>query len=394
MKELLPFRCICGEGENAGMIFERSDASKFISLFTGGGAAIAFTNDATKLSIGTNTYANRFSTGWPTTEILALYPGGDVNVASGNLGIGIESPGSKLHVYKAITHSYPTPGQTKGSIHVAPNTVTDDDSVSITFGAGPGGQANNAQAGLYVQYSSVYGTRMYFGTSDNFGYGSQARMMIDPAGNVGIGTTGPDRRLDVLDASDPQLRLTHTDGSVYTDFQTVSDGYLYINPSGSRVGIGTNSPSSALHIQGNIASGYVEPVVENVSATNAAAGFAFKIPSKEWKLGVNMYSDFRVRDETLGRNVFTIKTGTQDNAITIDGNGMIIAQKLEINGAFDHDGSTLGVFGVAPASRVAAYTVNNALEDRSFDADNTTIAELADVVATIIDDLKTYGFFQ
>ncbi|NTW13692.1 MAG: hypothetical protein HGA31_01535, partial [Candidatus Moranbacteria bacterium] len=43
---------------------------------------------------------------------------------------------------------------------------------------------------------------------------------------LGLGTAGPDRRLDILDASNPQLRLTYTDGSVYTDFQTTSGGDL------------------------------------------------------------------------------------------------------------------------------------------------------------------------
>jgi len=51
-------------------------------------------------------------------------------------------------------------------------------------------------------------------------------------GNVGIGTTGPDRKLDVLDSSgSPQLRLTYTDGSVYTDFFTSSTGILIIDTS-------------------------------------------------------------------------------------------------------------------------------------------------------------------
>jgi hypothetical protein len=83
-----------------------------------------------------------------------------------------------------------------------------------------------------------------------------------------------------------------------------------------------------------------------------------------------------------------------DLTITPSGSKVLLAKALEVDGAFDHDGSTFGVFGVTPASRVAAYTVTNAITDRSFDADNTTVAELADVVATIIDDLKTYGFFQ
>jgi hypothetical protein len=52
------------------------------------------------------------------------------------------------------------------------------------------------------------------------------------SGNVGIGTTSPNRKLDVLDTSNPQLRLTHTAGSAYTDFQVVSTGQLVISPSG------------------------------------------------------------------------------------------------------------------------------------------------------------------
>ena len=48
------------------------------------------------------------------------------------------------------------------------------------------------------------------------------------AAAVGIGTTGPDRKLDILDASNPQLRLTHTDGSVFTDLRSVSTGGLAI----------------------------------------------------------------------------------------------------------------------------------------------------------------------
>ena len=61
---------------------------------------------------------------------------------------------------------------------------------------------------------------------------------------VGIGTTGPGRKLDVLDASNPQLRLTHTAASVYTDFLTNSAGALTINPTGLYMGICGATPNS------------------------------------------------------------------------------------------------------------------------------------------------------
>ena len=79
--------------------------------------------------------------------------------------------------------------------------------------------------------------------------GGTERVRVDSNGLVGVNTTGADRRLDVLDATNPQLRLTYTDGSVYTDLQTTSAGYLYPSPSGGRVGIGTNSASGNLDVR-------------------------------------------------------------------------------------------------------------------------------------------------
>lgn len=40
------------------------------------------------------------------------------------------------------------------------------------------------------------------------------------------------------------------------------------------------------------------------------------------------------------------------------------------------------------------YTTSNVTEDRAFDADSTNVAELADVLGTLIADLKTAGVIQ
>lgn len=69
-------------------------------------------------------------------------------------------------------------------------------------------------------------------------------------------------------------------------------------------------------------------------------------------------------------------------------------RNLTIGGTLDHDGSTIGFFGVTPATRAAAYTVTNLTTDRSYDADATTLAEVADVLGTLITDLRTYGLVQ
>jgi len=116
--------------------------------------------------------------------------------------------------------------------------------------------------------------------SDSFIYG----------GNVGIGTTGPDRKLDVLDASNPQLRLTQADDSVYADFQMNSNGDLAINvdgqsnqlvlDNGGNLGIGTDNPSEKLEVAGNLVSsgtltlGSSLTGSENALSINTGAGFS------------------------------------------------------------------------------------------------------------------------
>lgn len=47
---------------------------------------------------------------------------------------------------------------------------------------------------------------------------------------LGINTITPRRRIDVLDTTNPQLRLTHTDNDKYTDLRTDGDGKLQISP--------------------------------------------------------------------------------------------------------------------------------------------------------------------
>jgi hypothetical protein len=68
-----------------------------------------------------------------------------------------------------------------------------------------------------------------------------------------------------------------------------------------------------------------------------------------------------------------------------------VAGEANILGALNHDGSQVGFYGVAPVARSAAYSPTNVTTDRSFNADSLTVNELADVVGTLINDLKLTG---
>ena len=88
-----------------------------------------------------------------------------------------------------------TPTKTIGALHLTASTSTNDYASSITFS----GQPNSweAQAGIYVQGSGAYGTKMYFATTNLHADGPKIGMILDSNGNVGIGTTTPNSKLDV-----------------------------------------------------------------------------------------------------------------------------------------------------------------------------------------------------
>ncbi len=74
--------------------------------------------------------------------------------------------------------------------------------------------------------------------------GTNAFLTINTSGNVGIGTTGPDGKLDVLATSGSQLRLTYADGSTYSDLTTDTNGDLTIAPSGGDLTLSGNTTIS------------------------------------------------------------------------------------------------------------------------------------------------------
>jgi hypothetical protein len=93
----------------------------------------------------------------------------------------------------------------------------------------------------------------------------------------------------------------------------------------------------------------------------------------------------------LGNSVLTVEPGS--TTLRTDAKHYV-GGELEIDGALNHDGATAGVFGVAPANRVAARTITNDASNRTLDVSTATLPQLANFVATMARDLITYGWFQ
>jgi hypothetical protein len=69
----------------------------------------------------------------------------------------------------------------------------------------------------------------------------------------------------------------------------------------------------------------------------------------------------------------------------------VTAGLAQFDGALAHAGTTLGFFGTTPAVQPPAYTPTNVTTDRTYDADSTTLDEVADVLGTLIADLQSLG---
>ena len=168
------------------------------------------------------------------------------SIPSGNVGIGTTSPGARLQ-------------------------VGDTDVGHDVYIAG----ATNSQSGLFFYDGAIPGGMRYnFSTDDLsiFTSGS-TRVMIDSAGNVGIGTMSPSEKLEV-------------NGKVSASAYTGSSPVIFEAPSGTermritdagKVGIGTTSPTSPLTVLGQIEStsnGFKFPDgTTQTTAMGSSAGF-------------------------------------------------------------------------------------------------------------------------
>jgi hypothetical protein len=75
-----------------------------------------------------------------------------------------------------------------------------------------------------------------------------------------------------------------------------------------------------------------------------------------------------------------------DDSFVVDAN-LTVSGNATLGGS----GGSVGFYGVTPVARSSAYTVSNVATDRTFNANVTSVDELADVLGTLITDLKATG---
>jgi hypothetical protein len=181
-------------------------------------------------------------------------------------------------------------------------------------------------------------------------------------GGSGITQAAADARYLKLDASnDPltsQLDITPS---------TPGDGGIYISTAGDAFPLDVEQITTNTNV--------TSPNSLLIQYTDGTGNFNFNsqlIHGLRYKLGTGSYNSSWIKLETVSSGV----------AFDVANNGTVnipTGSTYNINGTPHNHGTT------------PAFTVSNAVTDRTFDANSTSIDELADILGTLIQDLKNLG---
>jgi hypothetical protein len=176
----------------------------------------------------------------------------------GLVGIGTTLPSAKLTI-QATPITTGTGTAAFSGIHIQPDGGgTPDQFTGITWTGASSGNTNT-HAGILIQGSGGYGTKMHFQTTDSWVAGTKNRMMIDSNGNVGIGTILPTAPLQIvgvansgLSGNPPMALINSSYSSVRWDIGPNTNGDFVIFKNDAGAWLGRGNPGAGWNLQSDL----------------------------------------------------------------------------------------------------------------------------------------------
>ena len=184
--------------------------------------------------------------------------------AAGNVGIGTATPGTKLHVSGNSTlqgevgiNSGPLAGRI---LYLGNNTVLNEPQMRLDYGSGSsaieilGNAASEQRIWFGTGGSPTMGSILYDNSNNSLRFGTNNtanRMVIDNAGNVGIGTTAPLIKLDVLGGANIWAGTRYAVPNNYMADGSLTLGNRDANFGGGAAGWTTNSAGLLMECMDN-----------------------------------------------------------------------------------------------------------------------------------------------
>jgi hypothetical protein len=232
----------------------------------------------------------------PATNTWSIYSESNYpSYFAGNVGIGTDSPDVKLEVVVAsptdgIVADFVNSTNAGGTVAAIKLSNADSEACDVVLGAN--------------RVGANFGSDFFISLSDGVDGTNQERLRITESGNVGIGTTSPNYKIEVegsVGVKRVGVAATSTidmGGNFNFDaysgyshvFKQAGSELVRIDTSGN-VGIGTTSPQSKLHVQGGVGIFNVsDDWHQSSSGTHIFRGSQFDSAINEQSTAVKIFS--------------------------------------------------------------------------------------------------------